>query len=157
MIEIERKFLVTSEAFKAQATHSESMIQGFLNTHPDRTVRVRLQGSKGKLTVKGRSNEAGTTRFEWETPLSANEAEALLELCEEGIIEKIRFAVPFEGHLFEVDVFENDNDGLIVAEVELSEENETFKKPSWLGIEVTGELKYYNSQLSNKPYKLWEQ
>ncbi|MBT8256347.1 MAG: CYTH domain-containing protein [Bacteroidia bacterium] len=157
MIEIERKFLVTSEAFKAQATHSESMTQGFLNTHPDRTVRIRLQGSKGKLTVKGRSNEAGTTRFEWETPLSAKEAEALLELCEEGIIEKIRFTVPFEGHLFEVDVFENDNDGLIVAEVELSEENETFKKPTWLGMEVTGELKYYNSQLSNKPYKLWEQ
>ena len=155
MVEIERKFLVLSEAYKNESSSRTSMIQGFLNTHPDRTVRVRLHGEVGSLTVKGRSNLEGTTRAEWEWEITAIEAEALLQICEEGIIEKTRYEVGFEGHLFEVDEFRGDNEGLVMAEIELTSENEVFKKPAWLGKEVTGDLRYYNSQLSKQPYNTW--
>lgn len=155
MVEIERKFLVTSEAFKVAATKSTRIIQGFLNKDPERTVRIRIKGDKGFITVKGKSNKEGTTRFEWEEILSLTDAENLLNLCEEGMISKERFEVVHGKHIFEVDVFAGDNKGLIIAEVELSHENETFEKPSWLGREVTGEIQYYNSNLSNNPYKNW--
>ncbi len=155
MIEIERKFLVKSTAYQKEATAKERMVQGFLNTHPDRTVRVRIVGEQGFLTIKGRSNNSGTTRFEWEQGLSRNEAEKLLTLCEEGIIEKVRYDVPFGGHIFEVDEFSGANKGLVVAEVELKSEAEVFEKPDWLGEEVTGAVEYYNSQLSKKPFKTW--
>lgn len=155
MIEIERKFLVTSDAYKSEAFSKKRIVQGFLNTHPERTVRVRINGNKGFLTVKGKSNKAGTTRFEWERELDLAEAEALLKLCEEGVIEKTRYEVKAEKHIFEIDEFYGNNQGLIIAEIELSEENEAFIKPLWLGKEVTGEVNYYNSSLSNNPFKNW--
>ncbi len=156
MIEIERKFLVKSEAYKADASSNQLIEQGFLNTDPDRTVRVRVEGDKGFLTIKGRSNKAGTTRFEWEREIALAEAEALLNICEEGVIEKVRYLVPFGAHVFEVDEFNGFNKGLTVAEVELQSESETFEKPAWLGAEVTGEVRYYNSQLSKQPYNTWK-
>ena len=155
MIEIERKFLVQSDAFKDQAFKSTRIVQGFLNTHKKRTVRVRLKGNDGFLTIKGESSSSGLSRFEWEKSIPKQEAEQLLQLCEDGVIDKIRYEVKVEEHVFEIDVFFGDNTGLIVAEVELSSENETFKKPNWLGQEVTGDIRYYNSQLSKNPYNSW--
>lgn len=154
-LEIERKFLVTSDAYRDGATSRTRIVQGFLNTHPHRTVRVRIKGDKGFLTVKGASNASGTTRFEWEIEISAAEATNLIDMCEDVILEKIRFEVPFGEHVFEVDEFLGENKGLVVAEVELQHEDEIFKRPDWLGNEVTGEKKYYNSQLSKNPYSLW--
>ena len=156
MIEIERKFLVSSEAYKDEAHSKTRIIQGFLNTEPERTVRVRIQGKKGFLAVKGKSNLEGTTRFEWESKIAKKDAEALLKLCEPGLIDKIRYEVKVNDALFEVDEFFGDNAGLIIAEVELKTENEAFVKPKWLGKEVTGNQKYYNSQLSKQPYKSWK-
>ncbi|MFC4095634.1 CYTH domain-containing protein [Euzebyella saccharophila] len=155
MIEIERKFLVKSKEYKDHATSKERIVQGFLNTDPERTVRVRIKGDSGFLTVKGKSNQEGTTRFEWEHKITVTEAEQLLILCEKGIIDKTRYTVPVGNHLFEVDEFYGDNEGLTVAEVELSAEKERFQKPEWLGEEVTGDIKYYNSQLGKKPFKTW--
>ena len=154
--EIERKFLVVSDSYKKEATTQLRIVQGFLNTNPERTVRVRIKGDKGYLTVKGKGNESGTTRFEWEKEITVDEASNLLELCEPGILEKTRFEVPFGGHIFEVDEFFGDNGGLVIAEVELKHEDEVFEKPNWLGDEVTGDPKYYNSQLSSKPYNQWK-
>lgn len=155
MIEIERKFLVLSEVYKSEAFTSNRIVQGFLNTDPKRTVRVRIIGKKAFLTVKGISNTAGTIRTEWEKEIDVSEAENLLKLCEEGVIEKVRYEVKAGNHIFEVDEFFGKNEGLVIAEVELSSENESFEKPSWLGKEVTGDIKYYNSQLSKKPFKIW--
>ncbi len=154
-LEIERKFLVKSEAYKKAASTSTRIVQGFLNTDPKRTVRVRIKGDKGFLTVKGESNESGTTRFEWETQINLVEATNLIDLCEAVILEKMRFEVPYKKHLFEVDEFLGENKGLVVAEVELQHEDEIFEKPDWLGAEVTGEVKYYNSQLSKVPFSKW--
>jgi|SRR5690606_18710915 adenylate cyclase len=156
MIEIERKFLVTSDAYKTEAYRQSRIVQGFLNTHKERTVRVRIQGDKGFLTIKGASSADGLSRFEWEKELSVTECEALLKLCERGIIEKIRYEINFGNHIFEVDEFFGDNRGLVIAEIELSNEMETFEKPSWLGNEVTGDIRYYNSQLSKQPYIAWQ-
>ncbi len=156
MIEIERKFLVISEEYKAQAFKRIRITQGFLNTHPERTVRVRLTNDEGILTIKGKSSEDGLSRFEWEKPISKEDAEKLLELCETVKIDKIRYLVKVENHTFEIDEFYGDNEGLVVAEVELKHENEDFIKPDWLGEEVTGQSKYYNSQLSKQPYYTWK-
>lgn len=156
MQEIERKFLVLSDDFRTTAATTNRIVQGYLNSNPERTVRVRIKGAKGFLTVKGKGNESGTTRLEWEKEIALADAEQLLSLCEKGIIDKIRYEVPFGKHVYEIDVFSGDNDGLIVAEIELSSEDETFEKPIWLGKEVTGEEKYYNAYLSNYPYKTWE-
>lgn len=155
MQEIERKFLVTSEIFKTEAHHKTRIVQGFLNTHPERTVRVRIKGDQGFLTIKGKGNVSGTTRFEWEKEIPLTEAEALLKLCEEGVISKTRFEVKSGKHTFEVDEFYDENEGLTIAEVELESEDEAFTKPTWLGEEVTGDVKYYNSQLSQHPFKDW--
>nr|WP_321233748.1 CYTH domain-containing protein [uncultured Psychroserpens sp.] len=155
MIEIERKFLVTSEDFKSRSHKHTRIIQGFLNTDPERTVRVRLKGNKGYLTVKGLSSDDGLSRFEWEKEISKTDAEALLQLCEKGVIDKVRYDIKVGQHVFEVDVFSADNEGLIIAEVELTEEDEVFQKPEWLGQEVTGDQRYYNSQLSQYPFKSW--
>lgn len=156
MIEIERKFLVTSELFKSEAFNSYNIKQGFLNSHKKRTVRIRLKKDMGYLTVKGESTSNGLSRFEWEKEISVEEAESLLDLCEKGIINKIRYEVKYGIHIFEVDEFFGDNAGLIIAEVELNAENEKFIKPNWLGEEVTGNVKYYNSQLSKNPYTNWK-
>ena len=156
MIEIERKFLVISNVYKAEAFRQSRIVQGFLNTHKERTVRVRIQGDNGFLTIKGISSADGLSRFEWEKELSVKECEALLKLCEKGIIEKIRYEVKMGNHIFEVDEFFGDNIGLVVAEIELTNETEIFEKPSWLGQEVTGDIRYYNSQLSKQPYVTWQ-
>lgn len=156
MIEIERKFLVVSDDFKSEAFKKTRLVQGYLNSHKERAVRVRLKGDLGFLTVKGPSSKNGLSRFEWEKEISVNEAKELLNLCESGIIDKIRYEVKLKNHIFEIDEFFGDNEGLVVAEVELKDENETFEKPKWLGEEVTGNPKYYNSQLSQKPFKTWK-
>jgi CYTH domain-containing protein len=155
MIEIERKFLVNSEDFKKGAVRKERIVQGFLNTDPLRTVRVRIKGDKGYITVKGMGNHNGTTRFEWEREISVKEADALIKLSEPGVIDKLRYYVRAGKHMFEVDEFLGDNSGLIMAEIELEDEDEDFLRPQWLGEEVTAITKYYNSQLSKNPFKDW--
>jgi len=155
MIEIERKFLVTSDAFKKEAFRQNRIKQGYLSSIPERTVRVRIKGSKAFLTIKGVSNEAGLSRFEWEKEIAVDEAEKLLLLCEKGIIDKTRFEVKKSNHIVEIDEFYGDNEGLILAEIELKSELETFERPIWLGKEVTNDKRYYNSYLSNNPYKYW--
>ena len=155
MIEIERKFLVTSEAFKTEAFTQNRISQGYLSSVPGRTVRVRIKGNKGFLTIKGASNESGLSRFEWEKEIPIDEASALLKLCEEGVIDKTRFEVKMGNHVYEIDEFYGENEGLIMAEIELESEIETFEKPNWLGKEVTNYPRYYNSYLSKNPYKKW--
>ncbi|MCE2613469.1 CYTH domain-containing protein [Flavobacteriaceae bacterium D16] len=155
MREVERKFLVNSDKFKAEAKAELHIRQGFLSTDPERTVRVRLQNSSGKITVKGISDQAGISRFEWERDITEHEARQLLDLCKGTIIAKTRYRIPYGKHVFEVDVFEGANAGLIVAEVELEEPDEPFEKPTWLGKEVTGDPKYYNAQLSINTYNQW--
>lgn len=156
MMEIERKFLVKSESFKSEAYQKKRLIQGYLNSDAERTVRIRIEGEKAYITVKGKSNESGTSRFEWEKEISVEEGENLLKLCEPGTIEKVRYLVKNEKHILEVDEFQKENSGLIIAEIELNSEEETFSKPEWLGEEVTGDNRYYNSQLSKKPFKYWK-
>lgn len=155
MLEIERKFLVRSTAFKALAAAKNTIAQGYLNSDPERTVRIRIMGESGFLTIKGKGNESGTTRLEWETELPLAEARPLLALCEKGMIEKIRYEVKVGSHLFEVDEFLGENEGLLIAEIELRDENESFEKPGWLGEEVTGDERYYNAFLSKNPFKNW--
>jgi|TARA_Y100000588_G_C14119812_1_gene866807 CYTH domain-containing protein len=155
MQEIERKFLVVSEDFKNEAFKNSRIKQGFLNTDPERTVRLRIIGDKAFITIKGKSSKNGLSRFEWEKEIDIHEAEALFELCEPGIIEKTRYLVKAGDFVFEIDEFYGENEGLKVAEIELNKETDTFEKPQWLGREVTGEVKYYNSQLSKNPFKNW--
>ena len=155
MIEIERKFLVSSLEFKREAFKHFRITQGFLSTDPERTVRVRIKDQKGYLTVKGPSSEDGLSRFEWEQDISEDDARALLDLCVQSVIDKTRYEVQSGNHVFEVDVFGGHNEGLILAEVELKSEDEEFISPDWLGEEVTGIPKYYNSQLSIEPFKTW--
>ncbi|MBF6608083.1 MAG: CYTH domain-containing protein [Flavobacterium sp.] len=155
MVEIERKFLVTSDDYKLQSFSQNRISQGYLNSHPERSVRIRICGESGLLTIKGKSNESGNTRFEWETEISLTDARKLIELCEPGIIDKIRYKVAFGEHVFEIDEFLGDNDGLVVAEVELRNEDDSFDRPEWLGEEVTGVIKYYNASLVSNPFKNW--
>jgi CYTH domain-containing protein len=155
MIEIERKFLVKNNAFKDDAFRDIHIKQGFLNSDKERTVRVRLTNEQGLLTIKGLSDDTGLSRFEWEKEISKTDAEVLFKLCEKGMIEKTRYLVKIGYHTFEVDEFFGENEGLIVAEIELNHTTEIFKKPTWLGEEVTGNIKYYNSQLSKHPFKTW--
>ena len=155
MQEIERKFLVKNESFKSLATAKKKISQGYLNTNPERTVRVRIADEKAFLTIKGKGNETGMTRFEWEKEIPLEEAKSLLELCEKGVIEKTRFEIPSGKHLFEVDEFYGENVGLIIAEIELSDENEAFEKPDWLGKEVTNDERFYNAYLSKNSFKNW--
>ena len=152
--EIERKFLVAGD-FRPSASSSKRIVQGYLSSAPERTVRVRVAGEKAFITVKGISSASGASRFEWEKEITVPEAEALMELCEPGIIDKVRHLVPVGDHVFEVDEFHGENEGLVVAEVELSAEDESFEKPGWLGEEVTGDARYYNSMLMKNPCKLW--
>ena len=156
MTEIERKFLVLNSNYKQEAFAQTRISQGYLNSHPERTVRVRVKGDKGYLTIKGMGNESGTTRMEWEVEISVFEAQQLLALCEEGVIDKIRYEVNAGRHTFEVDEFFGENRGLVIAEVELEDENEAFAKPAWLGQEVTGDERYYNAYLSRNPFTTWK-
>lgn len=149
--EIERKFLVSGE-FRQDSPESYRIMQGYICSDPDRTVRVRVRGDKGFLTIKGRSSGDGLSRYEWEKEIPVFEAVELMALCGSGVIDKTRYLVPFGRHTYEVDVFHGANEGLVLAEIELAEEQETFEKPSWLGEEVTGDPRYYNSMLSLHPF-----
>lgn len=155
MIEIERKFLVVSDAFIHEAFAKKRIVQAYLNSNPERTVRIRIKEDKGFLTIKGKGNATGTTRLEWETEIPLQDAEKLLTICESGLIDKIRHEVKVGNHMYEVDVFVGENEGLIVAEIELQSEDETFEKPSWIGKEVTNDERFYNAYLSVKPFKSW--
>jgi len=156
MQEIERKFLVKNDGFKTLATAKKKIAQGYLNTNPERTVRVRIANEKAFLTIKGKGNETGMTRFEWEKEIPLLEAKSLLLLCEAGVIEKTRFEIPVGTHLYEVDVFSGENEGLVIAEIELENENEAFEKPDWLAEEVTNDERYYNAYLSKNPFLKWK-
>ena len=145
--EIERKFLVTSQDFKDMATHSEAIEQGYLNREPERTVRVRVLGDKGYITVK--SKNSGAVRHEWEYEIPVSDAREMLANCL-GLIVKRRWYVPYAGHVWEVDEFGGRHEGLVVAEIELSDESETFDRPAFVGMEVTGDPRYYNSTLAGK-------
>lgn len=155
MIEIERKFLVRDTGYRESANSIIRIVQGFLNTDPDRTVRVRCIGEQGFITIKGKTFGDGTSRPEWEYDIPVHEAEELLSLCIPSVIEKIRYQIPVGEHTFEVDEFLGANQGLVLAEVELSQEDEAFVRPHWLGKEVTGDPRYYNSQLSQNPFSAW--
>ena len=155
-LEIERKFLVKTNDFKKDANNKIRVTQGYLSSNPERTVRVRIKGNKGFITVKGKVNQSGVSRYEWEKEISIEEAEELLKICEPGIIDKTRYEIKAGKFIFEVDEFYGDNQGLIVAEIELTDENDSFEKPQWLGEEVTGDVKYYNSMLVKNPYKSWK-
>ena len=155
MVEIERKFLVISDAFKSDVLRQNHISQGYLSSVPERAVRVRIKGEKGYLTIKGKTNESGLSRFEWEKEIPVAEAKELLQLCEKGVIEKIRYEIQVGRHIFEVDEFYGENKGLIMAEVELQSETETFETPIWLGEEVTNDNRYYNSYLSQHPFTSW--
>ena len=153
--EIERKFLVKSDDYKAQSHDSTRITQGYISRSPGRTVRVRVRDDRAYLTIKGGGSASGMSRLEWETEISVDEALQLMVLCEKGIIDKTRYLVRVGEHTFEVDEFYGDNEGLTVAEVELGSEDEPFERPSWLGEEVTGDRKYYNSSLTVHPYCEW--
>lgn len=155
MVEIERKFLVVSDDFLNEAFAKKRIVQAYLNSNPKRTVRIRIKDGKGFLTIKGKGNATGTTRLEWEKEIPLLDAEKLLEICESGIIDKIRHEVKLGNHIYEVDVFAGENEGLVVAEIELQSEDEFFEKPSWLGEEVTTDDRFYNAYLSKKPFKSW--
>ena len=153
--EIERKFLVKDSRFKELAFSSSRIAQGYICSSRGRTVRVRIRDEKGYLTIKGPAGENGLSRYEWEKEIPLDEAQELMKLCEPGMIDKTRYLVQSGSHVFEVDEFYGENEGLIVAEVELSSENESFEKPDFIGEEVTGIAKYYNSFLMKFTYTKW--
>lgn len=154
-LEIERKFLVKDNSFIQKSYQKNHIKQGFLNSNKNRVVRVRILDDTSFLTIKGMTKSNGTTRYEWEKEISLKEGKELILLCEKHIIEKHRYLVKNNNHTFEVDVFLGDNAGLVIAEIELNFEDEKFEKPDWLGEEVTGQEKYYNSNLSKTPYDKW--
>ena len=153
--EIEKKFLVAGD-FRQSVRKATRITQGYLSSVPERTVRVRVKGDKGYITTKGKGSECGASRFEWEKEIPVEEVMELLKICEPGVIDKTRYLVDVGSHTFEVDEFYGDNEGLTVAEVELGSEDEAFERPQWLGQEVTGDMKYYNSMLIKNPYKNWK-
>ena len=153
--EIERKFLVKDDSFKELAFSFSRIAQGYICSTRGRTVRVRIRDDKGYLTIKGPAGENGLSRYEWEKELPLAEAQELMKLCERGMIDKVRYLVQCGKHVYEVDEFHGDNEGLVVAEIELSSEDESFEKPDFIGEEVTGVVKYYNSFLMKFPYSKW--
>ena len=152
--ETERKFLVKGD-FKPFVSKQTRIVQGYISSVPERTVRVRIKGDKGYITIKGIGNDSGASRFEWEKELPVNEIEDLLKISEPGVIDKTRYLVKVGPHTYEVDEFYGDNQGLVLAEIELGSETEAFEKPAWLGEEVTGDTRYYNSMLMKNPFKRW--
>lgn len=158
-MEIERKFLVSGDDFRQLAYASDRIRQGYICSSHGRTVRVRLRGDRGYLTIKGSSADGGLSRYEFEKEITREEAEQLFLLCEPGVIDKTRYLVksPDGRHTFEVDEFYGDNEGLIMAEVELGAPDEPYEKPDFIGREVTGDHRYYNSHLRKNPYRLWKE
>lgn len=153
--EIERKFLVCGD-FSREVSSAQRIVQGYICSQPGRTVRIRIRGEEGFLTIKGPSDDKGLSRYEFEQEIPLADAEKLLALCEPGAIDKVRHLVPYGGHLWEVDVFHGANEGLVMAEIELTSEDEAFDKPEWLGEEVSGDRRYYNSMLTKHPYSEWK-
>lgn len=146
--EIERKFLVISDSYLQIATNSYKIVQGYLSTAPNATVRVRVKGEEAYLTVK--SKNTGIVRNEWEYPIPVSDALAMLESCHCATLSKVRYIVPFEGHIWEVDVFEGGHRGLVLAEIELKSADESFSLPDFVGIDVSDDPQYYNSNLSKR-------
>ena len=155
--EIERKFLVKDDSYKQMASSFSHIIQGYICRTTGRTVRVRLRDEKAYLTIKGPSPDGGLSRYEWEHEIPSREALELMQLCERGVIDKVRYLVPYGRHTFEVDEFFGANEGLVMAEVELGAVDEAFERPPFLGEEVTGDRRYYNSCLTASPYKDWKE
>ena len=154
--EIERKFLVKDSSYKDMAVSSSRIIQGYICSERGRTVRVRIRDNKGFLTIKGASADNGLSRYEWEHEIPVDEARELMKLCKPGMIDKTRYLVKFGKHIFEVDELYGENEGLVVAEVELATVDEKHEVPPFLGEEVTGQVKYYNSFLMKCPFKTWK-
>ncbi|MBU0529621.1 CYTH domain-containing protein, partial [bacterium] len=155
-IEIEKKFLVKNDSFKNESVREIRIMQRYLASVPERSVRIRIAGEKGFITIKGIANDSGISRFEWEKEISVVDANELFTICEPGVIDKMRYIVKKRQHTFEIDVFYGENEGLIIAEIELSSEEETFIIPDWLGEEITGNVKYYNSMLRKNPFSKWK-
>ena len=154
-LEIERKFLVKGDGYKQQAYSHSHIQQGYICSSHGRTVRVRIRDERGYLTIKGPSENGGLSRYEFEKEISLDEAEHLMQLCEPGIIDKTRWLVKSGKHTFEVDEFFGENEGLVMAEVELGAEDEAYEKPDFIGQEVTGDHRYYNSHLRKNPFSVW--
>jgi adenylate cyclase len=153
-LEIERKFLINGD-YKKHAVKSLTIKQGYISTVHGITVRVRLKDKKGYLTIKGSTGESGLSRYEWEKEIAYEEADELLSLCDSGIIDKTRYIIPAGNYTWEVDEFHGENEGLFIAEIELKSESDTFSVPDWLGKEVTGDLRYYNSYIAKNPFTRW--
>lgn len=153
--EIERKFLVKGD-FRPFVSGFYLIKQGYICRSKSKSVRIRIRNDQAFLTIKGASSDNGLSRYEFEQPVTVAEANELFKLCEPGMIEKERFIVPYQGHNWEVDLFLGENKGLIIAEIELSAADETFYTPEWVGEEVTGQQKYYNSMLTLHPYNQWD-
>ena len=154
--EIERKFLVLDSSYKHEAFSSSHIRQGYICSERGRTVRVRIRDTRAYITIKGPSADGGLSRYEFEYEIPLSDAETLMTLCQPGIIDKTRWLVKSGEHTFEVDEFHGDNEGLVMAEVELSSEDEAYQQPAFIGQEVTGDRRYYNSQLRSNPYRLWK-
>ena len=152
--EIERKFLVDGE-YKSKAYASSRIVQGYICSARGRTVRIRIRDDKGYLTIKGPADASGISRYEWEKEIPLDEARDLMKICEPGVIDKTRYLVRSGRHVFEVDEFYGENEGLVIAEVELSSPDEPFEKPDFIGQEVTGDARYYNAQLMRHPFCRW--
>ncbi|MDE6648244.1 MAG: CYTH domain-containing protein [Prevotella sp.] len=155
-LEIERKFLVLGDSYKHEAFSKSRIQQGYICSERGRTVRVRIKEERAYLTIKGPSLNDGLSRYEFEQEIPLDDARQLLQLCEPGIIDKTRWLIRSGRHTFEVDEFFGDNEGLVVAEVELANEDEPYEKPHFIGIEVTGDRRYYNSQLRSHPFTTWQ-
>lgn len=154
--EIEYKYLVTSNRYKHEAKASTLYKQGYLTTHKECVVRVRIAGDKAYLTIKGENH--GATRAEYELPIEVEMAQSMLDtLCQSPIIEKTRYIYPYHGHTWEIDCFHGINEGLVIAEIELSNENEPYDLPPFIGKNVTGIARYYNSNLAQHPYNRWSE
>lgn len=155
-VEIERKFLVLDDSFKHEAFSSSHIVQGYICSERGRTVRIRIRDEKAYITIKGPSVDGGLSRYEFEQEIALDDARQLMKLCDPGVIDKRRYLVRAGKHTFEVDEFYGDNEGLVMAEVELSAPDEAFVKPAFIGQEVTGDRRYYNSQLRSNPYRNWK-
>lgn len=155
-MEIERKFLVRGESYRDGASSCSHICQGYILSDGKRSVRVRIRGDRGYLTIKGPSLDGGMSRYEFEREISLAEAQELMKLCDPGVVDKHRYLVPMsDGHVFEVDEFHGENEGLVMAEVELGSADEPYEKPDFLGLEVTGDKRFYNSHLRSFPYSAW--
>ena len=155
MLEIERKFLVCDDSYKSLSYTHSHIVQGYICSERGRTVRVRIRDERAYLTIKGPSENNGLSRYEFEREIPLADARQMMAFCEPGIIDKTRWLVKSGHHTFEVDEFHGENEGLVVAEVELSSEDEPFEKPHFIGKEVTGDRRYYNSQLRANPFNKW--